>query len=71
VYDYLYKFSFERLQFFLDDAIMVMLFFHMLEVRAASRPRGISALHSLAELEASLIILQRSCFKTKLARAYC
>ena len=35
VYDYLYKFSFERLQEFLNDPIMVLFFFNMIEDKCA------------------------------------
>jgi len=70
VYDYLYKFSFERLQTFLNDPIMVMLFYHMMEIRAVGKQQDITPLNSLAEHEACLIIIKNSCFGQKLARAY-
>jgi hypothetical protein len=70
VYDYLYKFSFERLQDYLNDPIMVMLFFRMMEVRAASSQHEINPINSLAEHEACLLILQHSCFAAKLAHIY-
>ena len=47
-----------------------MLFFRMMEIRAARDPEYASPLHSLAEHEACLLIIKHSCFSVKLANAY-
>ena len=70
VYNYLYKFSFERLQDFINDPIMVVLFFRMMEVRAMLPLKDLSPINSLAEHEACLLVIKHSCFSNKLAQAY-
>ena len=70
VYDYLYKFSFERLQDFVQDPIMIMLFYNMMEVEASFPERQSCPLSSLAEHEGSLLIIEHSCFWTKIAPAF-
>jgi hypothetical protein len=70
VYDYLYKFSFERLQDFVQDPIMVMLFYNMMEVEASFPERHSCPLNALAEHEGSLLIIEHSCFWQKIAPAY-
>lgn len=49
VYDYLYKFSFERLQVFVQDPVMVMLFYYMMEVQASFPENQSCPLTSLAD----------------------
>ena len=62
VYSYLYKFSFERLQDFLNDPYMVLLFYRMLEEKCTQAPVNANKLKMLAEDEAQLLMLQHSCF---------
>ena len=70
VHDYLYKFSFEILSNFVKDPVMMMLFYHMMAVKAASPDRINCRLRSLAEHQASLRIIEQSCFSEQIARAY-
>jgi len=46
---YLFRFSFERLQDFVKDPILMMLFYYMMEVEAGFPERHNCPLHSLAE----------------------
>jgi hypothetical protein len=46
---YLFRFSFERLQDFVKDPILMMLFYYMMEVEAGFPEPHNCPLHSLAE----------------------
>jgi hypothetical protein len=70
VYDYLYKFSFERLQEFLNDPQMLMFFVRMLEEKCSQNLQTQQPLQALAEQEACLLMVRHSCFNKDLAHAY-
>lgn len=70
VYDYLYKFSFERLQEFLNDPVMLMFFIRMLEEKICSNMQTSQPLQALAEQEASLLMIRHSCFSKYMVHVY-
>jgi hypothetical protein len=70
VQNYVFNFSFERLSDLIEDPIMVMLFYHMMGVKADSPDIIKCRLRSLAEHQASLRIIEHSCFGEKIAPAY-
>lgn len=66
----MFRFSFERLLDFIQDPILVMLFYNMMEVEAGFPERKSCPLNALAEYEASLLIIEQSCFWQKVAHAF-
>jgi hypothetical protein len=70
VHDYLFKFSFESLGEFTKDPIMMMLFYHAMAVKADSPDSTTDRIRSLAEHQASLKIIEHSCFQDRIAFAY-
>lgn len=68
VFGYLYKFSFQRLQEFLDDPVMMLFFFRMIEDKCSKTFRSVTPLHSLATSQACMLLLEHSCFDIALSQ---
>jgi len=49
---------------------MMMLFYHTMAEKAASSDKTTDRLRSLAEHQAALKIIENSCFRDRIARAY-
>lgn len=70
VYDYLYKFSFERLQAFLEDPVMILFFYRMLKTKGTANLQTQTPISTLAEQEACLLMLKYSCFDSAIGEIY-